>query len=163
MAANLACACRWHHRAKTDGVWRVRMDPDGTQHWTGPHSQALHSVPTGMPPTPTGPPEGGTKAGRSGTAPPVLRRPAPAPAEPAPPPDDLPPDDLPPPRWTPDGHWAHDPLSVRDLDDVLDTLLGDINRWDRAQRVAALTGANTRNTTPARPPPPDDPGEPPPF
>lgn len=31
---NLSCLCRTHHRIKDEGVWDLRLDPDGTQHWT---------------------------------------------------------------------------------------------------------------------------------
>ncbi|MEO6880874.1 MAG: HNH endonuclease signature motif containing protein [Mycobacteriaceae bacterium] len=150
VAANLACLCRWHHRAKTDRVWNATMDPDATQHWTGPHDQHLHSVPGGMPPTGHGPP---------GTAAPVL---PPKPGTPARvvAPDDDPPDDHPPDRFTPDGHWAEDPFTGADLD-ALEALI-DADQHQHTRVVGAAA-------TPAqRPPPPpvartDPDDDPPPF
>lgn len=142
------------------------MHRDGVQHWTGPHGQQRHSVPTGMPPTTSNTPTGDC-ARADPVAGPVLPRHRPradlltvhrggSPDELRP--DDLPPDSAPPRRWTTDGHWANDPISDRDLDDALDTLLRDVNRWDRDHRITALIGAGTRSTT-AR----ADPNEPAPF
>ncbi|MEX1288494.1 MAG: DUF222 domain-containing protein [Acidimicrobiia bacterium] len=34
--SNLAPLCRFHHRAKDEGGWSYRIDPDGTIHWTSP-------------------------------------------------------------------------------------------------------------------------------
>ncbi len=158
VAANLACLCRWHHRAKTDHVWNVTMTPDGTQHWTGPHEQHLHTTPTGMPPTSTSAP-----AAPPGTTSPVL---PPHPATPtrivAPDADD-PPDEHPPPRFTPDGHWADDPCTPTDLDALEALFDTDLRRHAQLTRTATAPG---RNPTP-RPPPPGNPtepdDEPPPF
>ena len=36
-AANLACLCRRHHRAKTTGRWRYLRTPDGDYQWHGPY------------------------------------------------------------------------------------------------------------------------------
>ena len=36
-AANLACLCRRHHRAKTTGRWRYLRTPDGDYTWHGPY------------------------------------------------------------------------------------------------------------------------------
>ncbi|KGN42184.1 HNH endonuclease signature motif containing protein [Knoellia aerolata] len=33
---NLMCLCRRHHRIKQRRGWTVRLDPDGTAHWTDP-------------------------------------------------------------------------------------------------------------------------------
>ena len=49
---NLACLCRYHHRAKTAGVWSVSMEPGGTQQWAGPTGQRRTTSPEGLPPTP---------------------------------------------------------------------------------------------------------------
>ena len=40
-AANLACLCRRHHRAKTTGRWRYLRTPDGDYQWHGPYGTTL--------------------------------------------------------------------------------------------------------------------------
>ncbi|MEO6879370.1 MAG: DUF222 domain-containing protein [Mycobacteriaceae bacterium] len=159
VVANLACLCRWHHRAKTEKVWTVTMNTAARQDWTGPHGQKLHTEPTGMPPTP------------NGTDPPSTSAPVhPTPPEPPPawdfppdhePPDDFPPDDHPPPRWTPDGHWANDPLSDRDHTHALTALDeqdADHARTERLIRLGAPRKSFDNDTFHV-----NDPHEPPPF
>lgn len=125
VAENLACLCRWHHRAKTDDVWRVRMGPDATQHWTGPEGQVLHSVPTGMPP------RGGAPTCRS----PVMFRQRPPPSPLQAPLDDHPPPPVP-------ARWADDPCSERYLDQELDSLVAGINAERARGRRRAHAGVS---------------------
>ncbi len=111
VVTNLACLCRWHHRAKTENEWTVTMRTDARQDWTSPDGQTFHTLPTGMPPT------------RNNTDPPSISPPV-QPTRPElpafdAPPENFPPDDHPPERWTPDGHWADDPLSEQDYQHAL--------------------------------------------
>ena len=151
--SNLACLCRWHHRAKTENEWTVTMSPDARQDWTGPDGQSFHTQPTGMPPT------------RHGSDPPSASAPVlPTPASPRawdPPPDDEPADDHPPPRWTPDGHWAQDPLSERDYEHALAALDQQDTTHTQAQRRAQLDAPwSSPDPVPFHL---SDPHEPPPF
>ncbi|MCW2541097.1 MAG: hypothetical protein JWN95_2822 [Frankiales bacterium] len=50
-ASNLHPLCRRHHRAKHQAGWTVKLDPDGTTHWTSPHGHHR----TSRPPTRWGP------------------------------------------------------------------------------------------------------------
>lgn len=153
-ATNLACLCRWHHRTKTAGHWHVRMNPDTTQHWTGPTGQTLTSVPNGMP-DPVAidlrPPRGHPADDRPRRgAVPVLPRTTRALtcADFGRHPDhDLPPDDHPPARCTPDDHGADDPSTSHDLDAALDQLVRE-TWWINSVR-SAVGGPRTPGTTPA--------------
>jgi hypothetical protein len=42
---NLICLCRRHHRIKQRHGWSVRLDPDGTAHWTDPAGRSWTTSP----------------------------------------------------------------------------------------------------------------------
>ena len=44
-AANLMCLCRHHHRLKHSPGWQVRLDRDGTVHWTAPTGHGFTTTP----------------------------------------------------------------------------------------------------------------------
>lgn len=159
VAENLACLCRWHHRAKTEGHWQVRMEPDATQHWSGPSRQQLHSVPAGMPAR-SSPPQSRppcrptlTRTSRALTRAQLGRHPD----------HDLRPDDTAPNRWAPDGRWADDTATNQDLDATLDHLVAEIDRTTRQSR-ARIPARTVPPVQPHDPGPRDsDTTDPPPF
>ncbi len=46
-AANLQCLCRWHHRLKTRGDWRVQALDGAVMRWTSPTGSVHETSPAG--------------------------------------------------------------------------------------------------------------------
>ncbi|MGH8889122.1 MAG: DUF222 domain-containing protein [Acidothermaceae bacterium] len=47
-ARNCCCLCRYHHRMKTHGGWRLQLHEDSSVTWTSPTGRTFHVDPTGQ-------------------------------------------------------------------------------------------------------------------